>query len=139
MDIRTKEVFFDKLTYLYLEMPKFRKTEAELVTLLDKWLYAIKNLSSLMERPVALQEAVFKRLFEQAEIAAFNKEELHDYRESQKDFWDLNSVLETAERKGDCNRQISTAKSLKAMGVLTDAQIAEATGLSEDEVRGIGG
>ena len=143
MDIRTKEVFFDKLTYLYLEMPKFRKTEAELVTLLDKWLYAIKNLSSLMERPVALQEAVFKRLFEQAEIAAFNKEELHDYRESQKDFWDLNSVLETAERKGiekgDRNRQISTAKSLKAMGVLTDAQIAEATGLSEDEVRGIGG
>lgn len=139
MDIRTKEVFFDKLTYLYLEMPKFRKTEAELVTLLDKWLYAIKNMSSLMERPVALQEAVFKRLFEQAEIAAFNKEELHDYRESQKDFWDLNSVLETAERKGDRNRQISTAKSLKAMGVLTDAQIAEATGLSEDEVRGIGG
>lgn len=139
MDIRTKEVFFDKLTYLYLEMPKFRKTEAELVTLLDKWLYAIKNLSSLMERPVALQEAVFKRLFEQAEIAAFNKEELHDYRESQKDFWDLNSVLETAERKGiekgDRNRQISTAKSLKAMGVLTDAQVAEATGLSEDEVR----
>lgn len=141
MDIRTKEVFFDKLTYLYLEMPKFRKTEAELVTLLDKWLYAIKNLSSLMERPVALQEAVFKRLFEQAEIAAFNKEELHDYRESQKDFWDLNSVLETAERKGiekgDRNRQISTAKFLKAMGVLTDAQIAEATGLSEDEVREI--
>lgn len=141
MDIRTKEMVFDKLTYLYLEMPKFRKTEAELVTLLDKWLYAIKNLSSLMERPVALQEAVFKRLFEQAEIAAFNKEELHDYRESQKDFWDLNSVLETAERKGiekgDRNRQISTAKSLKAMGVLTDAQIAEATGLSEDEVREI--
>ena len=76
---------------------------------------------------------------EQAEIAAFNKEELHDYRESQKDFWDLNSVLETAERKGDRKRQISTAKSLKAMGVLTDSQIAEATGLSEDEVRGIGG
>ena len=141
MDIRTKEVFFDKLTYLYLEMPKFKKTEEELVTLLDKWLYAIKNLSSLMERPVALQEAVFKRLFEQAEIAAFNKEELHDYRESQKDFWDLNSVLETAERKGiekgDRNRQISTAKSLKAMGILTDTQIAEATGLSEDEVKGL--
>lgn len=44
-------------------------------------------------------------------------------------------MLETAERKGDRKRQISTAKSLKAMGVLTDSQIAEATGLSEDEVR----
>ncbi len=74
VDIATQKVFFDKLTYIYLEMPKFRKTEQELVTLLDKWLYAIKNLSTLMERPVVLQEAVFKRLFEQAEIAAFNRE-----------------------------------------------------------------
>ena len=31
------------------------------------------------------QEAIFERLFEQAEIAAFNKKELHDYRESQKE------------------------------------------------------
>ena len=100
MDVNTSKVFFDKLTYVYLEMPKFRKEEKELVSLLDKWLYAIKNLANLMERPAALQEAVFQRLFEQAEIAAFNKEELHDYRESQKDFWDLNSVIETAEKKG---------------------------------------
>ena len=35
--------------------------------------------------------------------SAFNKKELHDYRESQKDFWDLNSVIETAERKGFTN------------------------------------
>ena len=51
MDIKTKEVFYDKLTFIYLEMPKFTKTEAELETLFDKWLYAIRNLASLMERP----------------------------------------------------------------------------------------
>ena len=51
MDTHTKEVFYDKLTYIYLEMPKFRKTEQELVTDFDKWLYAIKNLATLMERP----------------------------------------------------------------------------------------
>ncbi len=154
VDIATQKVFFDKLTYIYLEMPKFSKTEAELVTLLDKWLYAIKNLATLMERPAVLQEAVFKRLFEQAEIAAFNKEELYDYRESQKDFWDLNSVIETAEKKGRAEgraegikegraegikegnraRQLSIATSLKQMGVLSIRQIAEATGLSEEEI-----
>ncbi|MBS6290026.1 MAG: PD-(D/E)XK nuclease family transposase [Prevotella sp.] len=32
MDTHTKEVFYDKLTYIYLEMPKFRKTEQELVS-----------------------------------------------------------------------------------------------------------
>lgn len=100
MDVRTKEVFYDMLTYVYLEMPKFRKTESELETVFDKWLYAIKNLATLMERPAALQESVFLRLFEQAEIAQFNPAELRDYRESQKDFWDMCAVTETAERKG---------------------------------------
>ncbi|MDD6500987.1 MAG: PD-(D/E)XK nuclease family transposase, partial [Bacteroidales bacterium] len=66
----------------------------------DKWLYAIKNLATLMERPAVLQEAVFQRLFEQAEIAQFNREELNSYLESQKDFWDLFAVTETAEKKG---------------------------------------
>ncbi|MCQ2255060.1 MAG: Rpn family recombination-promoting nuclease/putative transposase, partial [Bacteroidaceae bacterium] len=60
-DTKSQKLFYDKLTYVYLEMPKFRKTEEELVTLMDKWLYAMKNLNSLMERPKALQEAVFKR------------------------------------------------------------------------------
>lgn len=30
MDVDTKEVFYDKLTYLYVEIPKFNKTEDEL-------------------------------------------------------------------------------------------------------------
>ena len=76
MDTHTKEVFYDKLTYIYLEMPKFRKTEQELVTDFDKWLYAIKNLATLMERPAALQDAIFQRFFEQAEIAKFNSNDL---------------------------------------------------------------
>lgn len=32
------KIFYDKLTYIYLEMPNFKKTEAELETRLDKWL-----------------------------------------------------------------------------------------------------
>ncbi|TAG56012.1 MAG: Rpn family recombination-promoting nuclease/putative transposase, partial [Runella slithyformis] len=38
------KVFYDKLTYIYLEMPNFKKTESELETRLDQWLYFIKNL-----------------------------------------------------------------------------------------------
>ena len=47
-------------------MPKFSKTEDELVSMYDKWLFALKNLTRLMERPAALQERVFTRFFEQA-------------------------------------------------------------------------
>lgn len=47
----TQKIFFDKLTYIYLEMPKFNKTEEELETHFDKWLYLLKNLEHLSNQP----------------------------------------------------------------------------------------
>ena len=38
------------------------------MTLYDKWLYVLKNLSTLNNRPKALRDKVFDRLFEEAEI-----------------------------------------------------------------------
>lgn len=146
MDTRSKEVFYDKLTYIYLEMPKFRKSEEELETEFDKWLYAIKNLATLMERPAVLQEAVFQRLFEQAEIAQFNREELKSYLESQKDFWDLFAVTETAEKKGRAEGMAEGMAKGKAEGRaemfrtmyrkgMSVEQIAEMTSTDMEEVR----
>ena len=143
-DTKSQKLFYDKLTYVYLEMPKFRKTEEELVTLMDKWLYAMKNLNSLMERPKALQEAVFKRFFEAAEIANFTPNEMYDYRESQKQMWDLYSVTTTAEKKGiakgraegEHNKAVDIAKKLLASGLDVDF-VAKSTGLSVDELKSI--
>lgn len=100
MDVSDKHVFYDKLTFLYLEMPKFTKSEAELETMYDKWLFVLHNLSRLMKRPAALQERVFTRLFEQAEIARYTPKELLDYEDSLKVYRDLKNVIDTAERKG---------------------------------------
>ncbi len=46
-DIETKKVFYNKLTFIYLEMPKFNKTIDELETRCDKWLYVLRNLNRL--------------------------------------------------------------------------------------------
>ncbi|MDY3069530.1 MAG: Rpn family recombination-promoting nuclease/putative transposase [Parabacteroides sp.] len=100
LDTKTKKLFYDKLTFIYLEMPKFTKTENELVTLFDKWMYAIRHLGTLMERPKALQEKVFTRLFEVAEIAKFNPKERFEYEDSLKAYRDWFSVMETAEIRG---------------------------------------
>ena len=100
MDVKTKEVFYDKLTYIYLEMPKFKKTEAELETLFDKWLFALKNLPRLLERPAALQERIFKKFFDVAEVAALPKEEYAKYLESEKVYYDLDGAFRTADNKG---------------------------------------
>ena len=52
-DSKTREVFYDKLTFIYLEMPKFNKKEEELDSMFDKWLFVLRNLTRLMEKPAA--------------------------------------------------------------------------------------
>jgi predicted transposase/invertase (TIGR01784 family) len=99
-DVADNHIFYDKLTFVYLEMPKFNKTEDELVTMFDKWMYVLRNMSRLLDRPKALQDRVFKKVFEQAEIAKFTEAERRMYVESRKDMWDNYSVMKTAHDKG---------------------------------------
>ena len=99
VDLHTKRVFYDKLTFVYLEMPKFNKTEDELETMFDKWLFVLRNLSSLLERPGVLQNRVFDCFFEAAEKVKFSKTELSEYWNSLKNFRDWYSVILTAEKK----------------------------------------
>ena len=100
IDSKTGKVFFDKLTYIYLEMPKFNKTEDELETHFDKWLYILKNLEQLTSRPAKLQEKIFSQLFEQAEIAQYDKKEYQQYEASLKQYRDLKNVIDTAKEEG---------------------------------------
>ena len=136
MDTEDKHVFYDKLTFVYLEMPKFNKGEDELVTMFDKWLFVLRNLSRLLDRPAALQERIFTKLFEQAEIARFTPKERQDYEESIKVYRDLTNVVRTAERKGReagrAEERMANARSLKAHGVPVDV-IVKSLNLTSDE------
>lgn len=140
MDTTDKHVFYDKLTYVYLEMPKFNKTEDELVSMYDKWLYVLKNLTRLMERPAALQERIFQRVFDLAEIARFTPAESRIYEESLKHYRDMSNTIASAKRSGESEgikkEKIDTAHRLYAMGLSMD-QIAQGTNLTIDEVKSI--
>ena len=95
LDKKTFKVFNDKLSFKYVEIAKFNKTEEELDTLYDKWLYVLKNLSRLDERPAALKEKVFTKLFEEAEIAKFTPTELKEYEDSLKAYRDVKNSIDT--------------------------------------------
>ena len=136
MDTSDKHVFYDKLTFVYLEMPKFNKTEDELVTMFDKWMFVLRNLSRLMERPAALQERIFTKLFEQAEIARFTPQDARAYEESVKVYRDLTNVVNTAERKGRAEEKVATALKMKSKGYPI-ADIAEITGLTIEEINAL--
>ena len=127
-------MFYNKLTFVYLEMPKFNLTEDELVTMFDKWLFVLRNLSRLLDRPKALQDRVFDKLFEQAEIAKYSDAERRQYEESKKDYWDYYSTMKTAKRKAREKEKVETVFRLKEMGLSLN-QIAQGAGLSIEEVR----
>ena len=137
LDKKTYKVFNDKLSFKYVEIAKFDKTEDELVTLYDKWLYVLKNLSRLDKRPAALKEKIFSRLFEEAEIAKFTKAELHEYEDSLKAYRDIKNSLDTALEqgfeKGRAEGVMSIAKKMLQSGMPIDT-IVDMTGLPEEKI-----
>lgn len=149
MDKQTKEVFYDKLTFIYLEMPKFNKREDELVGMFEKWLFVLRNLSRLMERPVTLQDRVFKRLFEAAEIAKFSQTEYEAYEDSLKVYRDWQNTIATAEYKGvergraegraeglaegEKRKTLEIARQMKSRGIPADV-VAQCTGLDVEDI-----
>ena len=136
MDVNTKKVFYDKLTFIYLELPKFTKTENELETLFEKWVFVLKNLSRLLERPAALQERVFNRLFEAASIARFTPKQLREYEDSVKAYRDIVNAVNTARKEGHEEEKIEIARKMKSDG-LPDDIISKYTGLPIEEIQRI--
>jgi len=99
-DQETQKVFYDKLTFIYLEMPKFNKTIDQLETRFEKWLFVIRNLNRLERIPDRLREHIFEKLFEVAEIAKFTPEQILSYEDSLKYYRDLKNSLATAFEEG---------------------------------------
>jgi len=131
------KVFYEKLTYIYLEMPNFNQKEAELKTRLDKWLYFIKHLEDFEIIPAIFKDEVFTQAFEKAELAKFNQTELDNYETSLKVFRDNKAVYDyardTAFDEGKLEGILEIAKALKENGISNDI-IINTTGLSEDEI-----
>ena len=134
------KVFYDKLTYIYLEMPNFIKQETELSTRLDKWLYFIKNLEDFQSIPAIFKDEVFAQAFEKAELANLEPAELDKYENSLKVYRDLIGVIDTAfdegKIEGRLEGKLEVVKSAKQMG-LSSKDIAKLTGLSEEEINSL--
>ncbi len=100
----TGHEFYDKLGFVYIELPNFVKqfpedTNIEEIPILDRWIYTLKYLSKLDKPPKFLNEWIFKRLFKIAEIGNLNKEERMLYESSLKARRDYNNSIAFAEKK----------------------------------------
>lgn len=135
-DIETHKVFYDKLTFIYIEIPKFKKTIDELENRFEKWLFLIKNIDQLERIPEKFREKTFEKFFKVAEIANFTKNEFSQYEESLKYYRDYFSAIETAKEEGK-----SDAKSEIVIEMLknneSDEKILRYTQISKEQLENI--
>ena len=140
MDTKTNKVFNAKLMFKYVEVGRFDKTDDELISLSDKWMYVLKNLSRLDNRPSSLREKIFTKLFDAAAIARFTPTELREYEDSLKAYRDIKNSLDTAKEEGRAEGRAEgiamVVKNMHAKGMDIDV-IASITGLNKDEVESL--
>ena len=136
-DTATHKVFYDKLEYIYVEISKFNKPLEELDTLYEKWLYALKNLYKLTQRPKELCDKVFDRLFEEAEIAKFTPQEMREYETSKMAYRDIKNSVDTAKREGIAEgmnqKALDIARNMLADGVDINL-IMKYSGLTQEQI-----
>ena len=157
MDVKSKEVFYDKLTYIYVELANFHRSLDDCDTILDKWIYCLKNLQNLMSRPSALQERVFRSLFHTAEISQLTTEDLRAYELSVNAYRDIKNGIDAAKKEGmekgiaigtekgiaigtekgiaigTKNKAVEIARNMAREGI-PSSTISKVTGLSVEEI-----
>ena len=139
------DVFFDKLHFKFLQMPLFNKQADELETHFDKWVYFLKNLESFDCIPQILNEPVFQKGFEIAELSHLKPKQYESYQKSLLDYWEVKNVMDTSfgegfvegETKGKIEGKIEgkleVAKALKQQEQGVE-MIMDVTGLSYEEI-----
>ena len=136
-DRDTHELFTDKMRYIFLELPSFKKEESECETDFERWIYVLKNMETLQRLPFKARNAVFKKLEEIVDIASMSKEERMKYDESIKVYRDQLAVMEFERNKGlaegRAEEKENVARNLKRMGMDVET-IAKATGLDPDVI-----
>jgi predicted transposase/invertase (TIGR01784 family) len=103
---QNNKVFYDKLTFVYLELPHFKKTPDALKSRLDQWLYFLKNLPQLEDlAKIFGDDPIFEKAGKVAELASMTREQRWAYELSMKDYRDIKNVIDYAVEVGSAEAE----------------------------------
>jgi len=88
------------LLFAFVELPKFKKTEGELESTLDRGLFALKNIKRLREMPESYAGTPFELLFSVSKLSRLTKEEQKMIDLEQKRKWDEYAIRDYAVKTG---------------------------------------
>ena len=136
IDQETGEHLLADMQYAFIQLTKFKKKESELVTLVDKWTYFLKNARKLKLVPDNTDDEGLKEAYEEAEMFNWSKEELMSYTVAGMREQDARGELEKAKDDGREEGVKSVARNLLVEGTSV-ALVSKVTGLSVEEVQKI--
>jgi predicted transposase/invertase (TIGR01784 family) len=125
IDIETNEHFIKDIEFNFIELPKFNKKQDELVSVIDQWVYFIKNAENLDLIPENLQDKGLKYAYEDADKHNWSKAELEAY--------DYVLMREQDDRGRLTKVQKDIARKLIKRG-RDNSEISEDTGLSISQI-----
>lgn len=129
IDIETNESYIKDIEFNFIELPKFKKSVNELESVIDQWVYFIKNAESLEVIPDNLNDEGLKFAYEDADKHNWTKAELEAY-----DY----VLMREQDDRGRVTFAIN--KELKQVAInlmsqnLSNENIAKATGLSVEQI-----
>ncbi len=129
LDAETHEHKLKDLDFNFIELPKFNKTEAELDTLIDKWVYFIKNAETLTVIPANADDSGLKSAYTEADKHTWSKADLEAYQYENMRETDVKAEKMMVEQK----KAIEIAKNLISLGLDNDT-ITKGTGLTLEQV-----
>lgn len=147
------KVFSNKLRHIYIELPRFLKSESECESFFECWIYNLANMKQMKEISFKDRDAIFGRLETLASKANMSKDERAQYRHEWKIYNDYFNSVDYAEKKGHAEgraeglkeghekgiaegeqrKNLENAKKMKDKGSPLDF-IADITGLTIEEI-----
>ncbi|HOK41745.1 MAG TPA: Rpn family recombination-promoting nuclease/putative transposase [bacterium] len=133
------------IEFTFIELPKFKKKEKEIKTIVEKWIYFLKNAGELKIIPAKLKKPKeILEAFKIVEVYNWSKRELEVY-----EYWSLKEGgreetlkkereegIKEGLEKGAKLKEIEIVKNLIRMG-LSEEEIIKATGIKSEELRAI--
>ena len=141
IDKHTGKVFNNKFRQIYIELPRFMKSEADCNSFLEYWIYNLVNMNNLKEISFKDRKAIFDKLERLASQANLTEEERARLEEDWKNYNDYFNTIDFAKKEGkeeglaegEIKKNLENAKKMKDKGYpITD--ISDITGLPLEEI-----
>lgn len=129
LDTETHEHQLKDLDFNFIELPKFNKAEQELNTLIDKWVYFIKNAESLTVIPSNVDDEGLK--------SAYTEANRHNWTKADLEAYEYALMRETDEKAEKMLVELKKAMKIAKKAIIKGSDnefIADITGLTVKQV-----